>query len=85
MARIRKRTQRPETARLHRPDEHVQIAVDRAAKVLANELRRGPGLQAGQVVATVFAAITGSPIQSGGFAVPNALGFHALDTVTTAG
>ena len=34
----------------------------------------GPMVDAnGQVVATVFAAITGSPTGEGGFAVPNAL------------
>ena len=33
------RPKRAESARLHRPREHVQIAVDRSAKVLANELR----------------------------------------------
>ena len=33
---------------------------------------------AGQVVATVFAAITGSPSGKGGFAVPNQLVRHEL-------
>jgi len=38
--------------------------------------------KAGQVVATVFAAITGSSANQGGFAVPNALVAHELSKAT---
>ena len=65
-------------------DAYGNGPVVRSITVLRGKVRPGnsggPMVdRAGQVVATVFAAITGSPTGGGGFAVPNALVRRELD------